>query len=135
MDSSLQEVRRNKTRHEVSDSHPYRFRTNRQHQKDLIAAQLCRAAVLAALCLVPALLAAPQQKQAKLELSRPVRSFEFVCAVGQKSAVFGNESGTVEAWVYPLKLFRDFSLIFHLDDHDIPAAALARTVLVRPEST
>jgi glycogen debranching enzyme len=75
------------------------------------------------------------QLQQRLELSRPARSSEFLCAVGQKSAVFGNESGTIEAWVYPLKLFRDFSLIFHVDSRDIPAAELARTVIVRPEST
>ena len=80
-------------------------------------------------------IAAQPQNQHRLELSRPVRSWEFLCAVGQKSGVFGNESGTVEAWVYPLKLLREFSLIFHIDGHDIPAAALARTVIVRPEST
>ena len=75
------------------------------------------------------------QGQAPLELSRPVHPSEFLCAVGQRSAVFGNETGTVEAWAYPLKLLRDFSLIFHVDDHDIPAAELARTVVVRPEAT
>lgn len=91
--------------------------------------------VLAACYLSPALMAAPPQKQHALELSRPIRSWEFLCAVGQKSAIFGNESGRVEAWVYPLKLFRDFSLVFHTDDHAVPAASLARTITVRPEST
>ena len=76
-----------------------------------------------------------QDKPPALELSRPVRSWEFLCAVGQKSAVFGNESGTVEAWVYPLKLLRNFSLVFHTAEHHIPAEALARSLVVRPEST
>jgi glycogen debranching enzyme len=91
-------------------------------------------ALLLIACVAPCVAAAAQE-QARLELSRPVHPSEFLCAVGQKSAVFGNETGTVEAWVYPLKLLRDFSLIFHVDDHDIPAADLARTVVVRPEAT
>lgn len=93
------------------------------------------ALALLTLCFGPIGMAAPQESPHVLELSRPVRNWEFLCAVGQKSAVFGNESGTFEAWVYPLKLLRDFSLVFHTDAHDIPAAALARTILVRPEST
>jgi glycogen debranching enzyme len=94
-----------------------------------------RIAALAAVCFAAATLAAQERAQPKLELSRPVRDSEFLCAVGQKSAVFGNESGTIEAWVYPLKLLRDFSLIFHVDDDDIPASTLARTIIARPEST
>jgi glycogen debranching enzyme len=74
------------------------------------------------------------QERLAMELSRPVRSEEFLCAVGQKSAILGNESGKVEAWVYPMKLFRDFSLVFHVEGHAIPAAVLARSVIVRPES-
>lgn len=95
----------------------------------------CWALVLASFVLTAAPIDAQGQKQRTLELSRPVRTWEFLSAVGQKSAVFGNESGEVEAWVYPLKLLRDFSLIFHVGDHDIPAASLARTITVRPEST
>ena len=79
--------------------------------------------------------ASPEKKPYALELSRPMHSSEFLCAVGQKSGVFGNESGVFEAWVYPLKLFRDFSLIFHVNDHDIPAAPLAKATVARPEST
>ncbi len=40
----------------------------------------------------------------------------------------------MEAWIYPLKLFRDFRLVFHEGDHAIPAEVLARTIIVRPES-
>jgi glycogen debranching enzyme len=74
------------------------------------------------------------QTRPAMELSRPVRSGEFLCAMGQRSAILGNESGNVEAWVYPMKLLRDFSLVFHVEGHAIPAAAVARTVIVRPES-
>jgi GH15 family glucan-1,4-alpha-glucosidase len=69
------------------------------------------------------------------ELSRPVRPWEFVSAVGQRSAILGNESGNLEAWVYPLKILRNFHLRFHIDGATIPAEALARTLIVHPEST
>ncbi len=48
--------------------------------------------------------------------------------------MFGDETGRFEAWVYPLKIFRDFHLIFHVGDRALPAESLARTLTVRPES-
>jgi glycogen debranching enzyme len=54
--------------------------------------------------------------------------------VGTRAGLFGDESGRFEAWVYPLKLFRDFHLIFHVGDRSLPAESLARTLTVRPES-
>jgi hypothetical protein len=70
-----------------------------------------------------------------LELSRPIRSWEFVSAVGTRAGVFGNEQGTLEAWVYPLKILRDFHLRFHIGGATLPAEALARTLIVHPESS
>ncbi len=70
-----------------------------------------------------------------LRLSRPVRSWEFLAATGQRAAFFGNEAGRMEAWVYPLKLLRDLHLIFHVEDRSVPADSLARTIVVRPESS
>ncbi len=71
---------------------------------------------------------------AHLELSRPIRPWEFLPVTGTRAALFGNESGQMEAWIYPLKLLRDFRLVFHEGDHAIPAEVLARTITVRPES-
>src|SRR5207253_7323592 len=73
-------------------------------------------------------------QDASLELSRPVRSWEFLPAVGTRAGLFGNEAGRLEAWVYPLKIFRDFHLLFHTDGRVLPAESLARTVTVHPES-
>jgi len=70
-----------------------------------------------------------------LELSRAARPWEFFCTVGTRAGLFGNESGRMEAWVYPLKLLRDFRLKFHVDGRALPAETLARTVVVRPESS
>lgn len=75
------------------------------------------------------------QSGQSLELSRPVRPWEFVSAIGTRAAIFGNEQGNLEAWVYPLKILRDFHLRFHIDGATIPAEALARTLIVHPEST
>jgi glycogen debranching enzyme len=76
-----------------------------------------------------------QERAGSRELSRPVRPWEFLPSVGQRAALFGNESGQMEAWVYPLKLLRDFHLQFHVDGRVIPAESLARTISVRPESS
>lgn len=76
--------------------------------------------------------AAPPRTSA-LEIRRPVRPWEFVDAVGQRAALFGNEAGTMEAWVYPLKLLREFKLRFHLKDRILDAQSYAREVIVHPE--
>ena len=70
-----------------------------------------------------------------LELTRTVRPWEFLSSVGQRAGLFGNEAGNFEAWVYPLKILRDFHLKFLVDGRAVPAEALARTLTVRPESS
>ena len=95
--------------------------------------------------LVIAALACPQaraQSAQKMELTRPARPWEFLDAVGQKAAFFGNEAGQMEGWVYPLKLFKDMQLRFHtqgqINDNLAPrildAKDCVRQVFVRPES-
>jgi glycogen debranching enzyme len=70
-----------------------------------------------------------------LELSRADRAWEFFSATGMRAGLFGNESGNVEAWVYPLKIFRNFHLHFLTEGRSLPAESLVRTVSVRPESS
>lgn len=52
-----------------------------------------------------------------------------------RAGLLGNEAGKMEAWVYPLKMFRDFRLLFHVGGKSVPAEDLARTLIVRPESS
>src|SRR5882762_1042826 len=87
--------------------------------------------------LIPsAVLAAPAEQRAHaLELSRPVRTWEFLSAVGTRASLLGNEAGRMEAWVYPLKLLRDFRLQFHTEGRVLAAETLARTLITRPESS
>jgi len=79
--------------------------------------------------------AMPQGAPRELELTRPVRPWEFLSAVGMRAGLLGNESGRMEAWVYPLKILRDFHLRFDGGGRVLPAESLARTVIARPESS
>ncbi len=83
------------------------------------------------LCTFPS---AAQQPAPVLELSRTIRSWDFLPVVGTRAGLFGNETGRFEAWVYPLKIFRDFHLTFLVGDRALPAESLARTLTVHPES-
>jgi glycogen debranching enzyme len=75
-----------------------------------------------------------QETAHSLELSRAVRPWEFLPVTGMRAGLLGDESGRMEAWVYPLKILRDFHLKFHTEGRALPAEALARTITVRPES-
>jgi glycogen debranching enzyme len=75
-----------------------------------------------------------QEKPRVLELSRAVRPWEFLPVTGTRAGLLGDESGRIEAWVYPLKIFREFHLKFHTEGRDLAAESLARTITVRPES-
>lgn len=82
-----------------------------------------------AFCLAPLALANP------LEMSRPVKPWEFLDAVGQQSSLLGREDGTLEAYVYPLKIFSDLQFSFEVGGRVIPGSAIARRVIFRPGST
>src|SRR4029077_13953180 len=68
------------------------------------------------------------------ELTRTIRTWEFLPVVGTRAGLFGNETGQFEAWVYPLKIFRNFHLTFLVGDRALPAESLARSLTIRPES-
>jgi len=91
-------------------------------------------AILLALIFFCASLVSPASAQPALELSRPVRTWEFLPLVGTRAALLGNERGQMEAWVYPLKIFRNFHLTFHVAGNAIPAEDLVRTLIVQPEA-
>ena len=90
--------------------------------------------VLLCIPLLSSIAATAEQPPPSLELSRPVRSWEFLPIVGMRAGLLGNESGQMEGWVYPLKIFRSFHLTFHMDGRALPAESLSRTLIVRPES-
>jgi len=76
-----------------------------------------------------------QENDLKLErLAQPGTPFD---KVGRKFAVLGFESGSFEAWAYPLKLFRNFEFSFFLGSSTRPihGREIVRWIEVTPERT
>ncbi len=103
-----------------------------------LACRALRAICLFVMCLLSGAVSVAQQSSAAPEstrqLTRTIRTWEFLPVVGTRAGLFGDENGRFETWVYPLKIFRDFHLTFHVGDRALPAESLARTLTVRPES-
>jgi glycogen debranching enzyme len=69
------------------------------------------------------------------EVSRNINPHEFVSAVGRRAALLGTVENGFEAWVYPLKIFRDLHLKFHIGGAVLPGEQIARSVTTRPEAS
>jgi glycogen debranching enzyme len=71
------------------------------------------------------------------QLDRATQAGAFFDVVGRRSALFGYENRSFEAWVYPLKIIDDFALSFRLDGYplDIDGRDITASINVRPEST
>src|SRR2546423_15496677 len=65
--------------------------------------------------LLYALPATGQTASRQPQLSHSLRHGEFVSAVGRRAALLGTDERGFEAWVYPLKIFRELHLRFHID--------------------
>jgi len=67
-------------------------------------------------------------------LARPGTPFD---KVGRKFAILGDESGTFEAWAYPLKILRNFEISFFMGSSTraVKAGDIVRYVSVSPEVT
>lgn len=72
-----------------------------------------------------------------IELTRTARPNVYFDAVGRKAAILGKQSGTFEAWAFPMKLFHDarFSVLVEGQDAPVEFAANVERVIVRPEAT
>ncbi len=72
-----------------------------------------------------------------LTLGRLAQPHTYFDKVGRKFAILGFESGTFEAWAYPLKLLRNFEFFFLLKNSTRPIAArdIVRFVSVTPAAT
>jgi glycogen debranching enzyme len=85
--------------------------------------------------LVLILLAGDALVAGALTYSRTVRPWEFLDAVGQQASILGQENGTLEAYVYPLKLFSELRFSFEIGGRLIPGSAIARRVSFSTGST
>src|ERR1039457_3468710 len=73
-------------------------------------------------------------KSGGMTLTRAARDWQFLDAVSPRAGLLGREDGIFEAWIYPLKLLRDFKLKFRVGDVLLDGSVLPRTITVRPES-
>src|SRR4030043_614036 len=76
-------------------------------------------------------------EQDDLALGRPAQPNTYFDKAGRRFAILGLESGTFEAWAYPLKLLRNFEFSFLLKNstRPIPARDIVRFVEVTPAAT
>ena len=76
-------------------------------------------------------------KKSGLELERRTQPGSFFDVVGRRSAAFGYENRSFEAWVYPLKILDDFNLSFQLQGYplEIHGPDITVAINVRPEAT
>jgi len=70
-------------------------------------------------------------------ITRPAQPSQYLEAAGRRAALLGAEDGSFEAWVYPIKVLRDFRLSVYVDNamEPSPLAPLTTTVEVRPGSS
>lgn len=73
----------------------------------------------------------------ELELTRLAQPNTPFNKVGRRFAILGAESGSFEAWAYPLKLFRNFEFSFFIgrSTKPIPARDIVRYIKVAPAAT
>ena len=64
----------------------------------------------------------------------PVQPSHFAESVGRRAALLGHQDGTFEAWVYPVKVLRDFRLSVYFDGalEPLPLADLAERIVSLP---
>jgi len=73
----------------------------------------------------------------EMTLERLAQPNTYFGKVGRRFAILGYESGTFEAWAYPLKLLRNFEFSFLLKNstRPIPGKEIVRFVEVTPAAT
>jgi glycogen debranching enzyme len=72
-----------------------------------------------------------------LAMVRPAEASKPFTVAGELGAVFGEQSGTFEAWLYPVKILSHFSISAELAGYPVPIdlVALSSTVEVTPALT
>jgi glycogen debranching enzyme len=72
-----------------------------------------------------------------LTITRAVEPTKPFTVAGERGAIFGEQSGKFEAWIYPVKIFSAFSISAELEDYPVPidVSALSAVIEVAPEVT
>ena len=72
-----------------------------------------------------------------LTITRLVEPSKPFTVAGEYGAIFGDQSGAFEAWIYPVKILSAFNITAELADYPVPidVTALAAAIEVRRRST
>lgn len=72
-----------------------------------------------------------------LAITRPVEPSKPFTVAGERGAIFGEQSGKFETWLYPVKILSGFRISAELADYPVPidVSALAATIEVAPAMT
>ena len=72
-----------------------------------------------------------------LTITRPVEAYKPFAVAGERGAIFGEQSGKFEAWIYPVKILSGFGITAELADYPVPidVSAHAAVIEVAPAMT
>ncbi len=86
---------------------------------------------------MPGIIPAFPIEQSRMSIRQLAQQFTPFDKVGRKFAILGYESGSFEAWAYPLKILRNFEFSFFLQNSTRPikAADIVRYIDVSPAAT
>jgi glycogen debranching enzyme len=75
--------------------------------------------------------------RSRLAITRAVEAAKPFTVAGEYGAIFGEQIGTFEAWVYPAKILSGFRIQAELADYPVPidVSTLAAVIEVAPEMT
>src|SRR5476649_2193992 len=65
-----------------------------------------------------------------LTITRPVEAGKPFTVAGERGAIFGEQSGTFEAWIYPVKILSGFSITAELADYPVPIDVTAHAAVI-----
>jgi hypothetical protein len=69
-------------------------------------------------------------RRSALAITRPVETAQPFTVAGERGAIFGEQSGTFEAWLHPLKILSGFRIAAELADYPVPIDVTAQAALI-----
>ena len=91
----------------------------------------------AKLAALPSVAAMPAGTPGELHITRDTQAGRAFTVVGPRGALLGEQSGRMEGWVFPWKLFADFRISARMDGYPVPidVNGQSATIDVRPDRT
>ena len=65
-----------------------------------------------------------------LTITRAVEPYKPFTVAGERGAIFGEQSGAFEAWIYPVKILSGFSITAELADYPVPIDVTSHAAVI-----